>query len=167
MPTSRAAEASDILTDLAPLAPLCPGLAGRRVTSPAAAQAVDPDRGPDKYDRTINHVMVQYARKLHEHVELAWHEYADIHEQAAEGNPEGIAPSVDPRTWTSDACAAFLKMIYDQTVPDDGAPRQHPWDGHPAALARVVAYLTARKGRGSGSGRPDNLKAKWITQFSS
>ena len=46
MPASKVPVASDILTDLVPLAPpLCPGLGDRRVLSLTAAEAVDPDGG--------------------------------------------------------------------------------------------------------------------------
>ena len=65
------------------------------------------------------------------------------HRTAQEASP----PSLDPGTWASAACAAFLEVIYDEAVPEDGVPPEFPWDGRRAALAHVVAYLTRRRGR--------------------
>ena len=126
---------------------------------------INPDRKPNKCDLTTAHVMVQHARKLHGNVELAWHEFVGLRQEAAEANPEGIVPSLDPRTWTTSACTDFLRIIYDKTAPEDGIPSEHPRDGCRAALAHAVAYLTARDGRGAG--RPDNVKAQWISHIGS
>ena len=108
--------------------------------------------------------MVQHVRKLHEEIELAWHEHVAIQQRAAGQARPGAAASLDPRAWPSDTCITFLKVIYGKSVPEDGVPMDHPWNGRRAALARVVAHLTANSGRGW---RPDNLKSQWLSHVGS
>ena len=147
----RAPEVANLQSDLASLAaPPCPSLVDGRALSPAPAQPADPGRRPGKCDCTIYHVIAQCARRLREDAELAWHDYVSTREQGAEDYPEGITPSLDPKGWTRAACAAFLKVICDAAVPEDGVPAELPWDGRRVALAHVVSYLARRRGRAGG-----------------
>ena len=137
-----------ILRDVVPTVPPAgPALRSRRTLALIAAEPVDPKRRGGRYDRHINHAVVDFVRRIHQDIEGLWRQYVRQWQDGVDADTRDISTQLNPRTWHHGKCAEFLEAVYGEEIPPDGLPTRFPWNGRRGALGHLLGWLTGARDR--------------------